>query len=203
VLKYTQAGPQHGKNKNNARPCLEIKWLSASLPLRLAKCCSSHVVPRRRGVRVAEPLLKREGNVRLVTRTLRGYPDDVLGVVAEVRAQLATTALVPYGPATVLMTLPPDEQPCSAWECQVGCAVTGQPVRIANLAVEDYRALYALSLPHSGPIRQLAQTYAKLAAHATSMSYRVRPYWRVALRARRLADGNLLPVCDVAVFIDK
>jgi hypothetical protein len=152
---------------------------------------------------VAEPLLKREGNVRLVTRTQRGYPSDVLGMVDEVRGQLATTALVPFGPAMVLMSLPPDEQPCSAWECQVGTAVTGKPQRVAELSVEDYRALFALSLPHTGPIRQLAQTYAKLAAHATSMSYRVRPYWRVALRARRLADGNLLPVCDVAVFIDK
>jgi hypothetical protein len=152
---------------------------------------------------VAEPLLKREGNLRFVSRAERGYPSDVLSIVQDVRAQLTNLALVPYGPATVLITLPPDEQPCRAWECQVGSAVTGQPRTIAGYSVEDYRGLYALSLPHTGPIRQLAQTHAKLVTHATSMSYRVRPYWRVALRARRLADGNLLPVCDVAVFIDK
>jgi len=60
-----------------------------------------------------------------------------------------------------------------------------------------------LSLPHSGPARDLGLTHRRLRDHAAGLGYRLRPYWRLALRGRRLADGNLLPVADVAVFIDR
>jgi hypothetical protein len=148
-------------------------------------------------------LLKREGNVRLVSLTSRGYPEHALGMVAQVRAQLTNTALVPFGAATLLFSVPPDDQPPSLWECQVGIAVTGQPTSVPGLSVEDYRGLYALSLPHSGAIRDLAFTHRRLVEHAKTLSYPIRPYWRMALRGRRLADGNILPVSDVAVFIDR
>jgi hypothetical protein len=155
------------------------------------------------GKSVVEPLLKREGNLRLVAAPCLGYPVNALALVQQVREQLTGSALVPYGAATVWFSVPPAEAPPTTWECQVGIAVTGQPTTIAGLNIEDYRGLYALSLPHSGPIRDLAHTYRRLVEHAKSMSYPVRPYWRLALRGRRLADGNVLPVSDVAVFIDR
>ncbi len=152
---------------------------------------------------MVEPLLKREGNVRIVSQASRGYPVDALGLVQKVRKQLTGSALVPFGPATILFSIPPDDTPSSAWECQVGIAVTGQPISLPGLSVEDYRGLYALSLPHTGAIRDLAHTHRRLMEHAKTLSYQVRPYWRLALRGRRLADGNILPVSDVAIFIDR
>jgi hypothetical protein len=152
---------------------------------------------------VAEPLLKREGNLRLVSMHNQGYPINALALVQQVRDQLTGSTLVPHGAATLWFSSPPTDTAPATWECQVGIAVTGQPTSIAGLIIEDYRGLYALSLPHSGPIRDLAHTHRRLVEHAKSMSYPVRPYWRLALRARRLADGNILPVSDVAVFIDR
>jgi hypothetical protein len=154
-------------------------------------------------VQVAEPLLKREGNLRFAGLASGGYPCDPLAMGGQVREHLAATALVPYGPLSLWFSTAPDEAAPAAWECQVGIAVTGQPVAIPGVMLEDYRNLYALSLPHSGPVRDLGLTHRRLAEHAKGMGYRLRPYWRLALRGRRLADGNLLPVADVAVFIDR
>lgn len=152
---------------------------------------------------MAEPLLKREGNLRFAGVPSAGYPADPLALVSDVRERLAGVALVPYGPSSLLFSVPPDDLAPNAWECQVGVAVTGQPAAVAGVTLEDYRNLYALSLPHSGPVRDLGLTHRRLSEHARSMGYRLRPYWRLALRGRRLADGNLLPVADVAVFIDR
>jgi len=152
---------------------------------------------------VAEPLLKREGNLRFAGMPSAGYPADALGLGAQVRERLAGVALVPYGPVSVLFSIAPDDLAPSTWDCQVGVAVTGQPDAVPGVTLEDYRNLYALSLPHSGPIRDLGLTHRRLSEHAKTLGYRLRPYWRLALRGRRLADGNLLPVADVAVFIDR
>ncbi len=172
----------------------------------LGRSCLSRLSPcsgRRLGNTVVEPLLKREGNLRLVSAPSQGYPINALALVQQVRDKLTGSGLVPYGAATVWFSLPPADAAPTAWECQVGISVTGQPTKIPGLSIEDYRGLYALSLPHSGPIRDLAHTHRRLVEHAKSMSYPVRPYWRLALRGRRLADGNILPVSDVAVFIDR
>jgi hypothetical protein len=152
---------------------------------------------------VAEPLLKREGNLRFAGVPSIGYPLDPLALGAEVRQRLTGVALVPYGPVTLLFSVAPDELAPAAWDCQVGISVTGQPVAVPGVTLEDYRNLYALSLPHSGPVRDLGLTHRRLVEHAKGLGYRLRPYWRLALRGRRLADGNLLPVADVAVFIDR
>jgi hypothetical protein len=85
----------------------------------------------------------------------------------------------------------------------VGVAITGMARSLQGMLIEDYRNLVALSLPHSGAIRDLPQTWRKLHDHGRSLGRQVRPYWRLALRDRRLADGNLLPVADVAVFLDR
>ncbi len=124
-------------------------------------------------------------------------------MAAEVQQRLVGVTLVPYGPTTLLFSVPPDDLAPAAWDCQVGVAVTGQPVSLPGVSLEDYRNLYALSLPHSGAVRDLGLTHRRLCDHAKGLGYRLRPYWRLALRARRLADGNLLPVADVAVFIDR
>lgn len=155
------------------------------------------------GVPVVEPLLKREGNLRFAGVSSAGYPADALALAASVRERLAGVALVPYGPLSLLFSVAPDDLAPTAWDCQVGVAVTGQPVAVAGVTLEDYRNLYALSLPHSGPVRDVGLTHRRLSDHAKSLGYRLRPYWRLALRGRRLADGNLLPVADVAVFIDR
>lgn len=155
------------------------------------------------GVLVVEPLLKREGNLRFAGVPSSGYPADAMALAASVRERLAGVALVPYGPSTLLFSIPPEDLAPDAWDCQVGVAVTGQPLAVAGVTLEDYRNLYALSLPHSGPIRDLGLTHRRLSDHAKGLGYRLRPYWRLALRGRRLADGNLLPVADVAVFIDR
>ncbi len=152
---------------------------------------------------MAEPLLKREGNLRFAGIPSVGYPVDPLALGADVRQRLSGVALVPYGPISVLFSVAPEETPPAAWDCQVGVSVTGQPVAVSGITLEDYRNLYALSLPHSGPVRELGLTHRRLVEHAKGLGYRLRPYWRLALRGRRLADGNLLPVADVAVFIDR
>lgn len=152
---------------------------------------------------MAEPLLKREGNLRFVGMACRGWPADPLALAGEVRSRLVGTTLVPHGPASVLFSLPPEDLPPDQWECQVGTAVTGLPATIPGLSVEDYRGLHALSQPHRGAVRDLPATLRALTDHARGLGHRLRPYWRLALRCRRLADGNLLPVADVAVFLDR
>lgn len=152
---------------------------------------------------MVEPLLKREGNLRFAGVACPGYPVDPLALVAGLKRRLEGCALIPYGAATLLFSVPPDDLPPARWECQAGTAVTGEPRPVDGVQLEDYRGLYALSLPHSGPVRDLPATVRRLGEHGRGLGYRTRPYWRLALRSRRLADGNLLPVADVAVFLDR
>jgi len=152
---------------------------------------------------VADPLLKREGNLRFAGLASEGYPLDPMALVAALRERLAGHEVVPYGPATLLFSVPPEESPPAQWSCQVGVAITGLPKPIAGVQIEDYRGLYALSLAHSGAIRELPATVRRLSEHGKGLGYRLRPYWRLALRRRALNDGNLLPVADVAVFLDQ
>ena len=108
---------------------------------------------------MVEPLLKREGNLRFAGLSSVGYPVDPLRLGANVQERLAGVALVPYGPISLIFSVPPDDLASTAWDCQVGTAVTGQPVTISGITLEDYRNLYALSLPHSGPTRELGLTH--------------------------------------------
>ena len=150
-----------------------------------------------------EPLLKREGNLRFVGLASPGWPADPQALAAEVLRRLDGLEATPYGPATLLFSQSPAEGAPETWECQVGTAITGLPPAVPGAQVEDYRGLYALSLPHAGSVRDLPATWRRLTEHARGLGYRVRPYWRLALRRRRLADGNLLPVADAAVFLDR
>lgn len=157
---------------------------------------------------MAEPLLKREGNIRFVSVISRGWPVDPLASATRVRTALAAQGISPYGAATVLLATTPEDSQAAEWDCQTGLCATGMP-RPADLAsgerlvVEDFRDLIALSVPHQGPVKDLLRTWRRLADHGRSLGYRLRPYWRVALRRRQLADGNLLPVADVAVFLER
>jgi hypothetical protein len=152
---------------------------------------------------VVDPLQKREGNLRFAGIASSGYPLDPLGMVEELRQRLTACSYSCYGAASLLFSLPPEEHPSSAWECLVGTAVIGLPQVVPGVQIEDYRALHALSLPHGGAIRDLSATVRRLADHGRSLGYRVRPYWRIALRSRMLGDGNILPSADVAVFLDR
>lgn len=156
--------------------------------------------PRRH---VAEPTLTREGNWRFAALASLGYPVDPWGLTSQVLQLLEGQEIEPYGPPCVLFSLPPTAAPFASAECQVGTAITGLGRSRGPLVVEDYRQLIALSLPHPGPIRELPMTWERLAAAAAARGATPRPYWRVALRTTRMADGNLLPRADVAVFLDR
>lgn len=155
-----------------------------------------------------DPKLTREGNLRLACVAGLGWPGDPLAVAAEVRSLATAQGGSAYGAAMVLVAGAPDDEPPSAWECHVGCAVTGMPKpgavtpSGARLMIEDYRNLAALSLVHHGPVRLLGQTWRRLADHGRSLGHRLRPYWRVRLRRTAMSDGNLLPAAEVAVFLD-
>lgn len=148
-----------------------------------------------------EPVLRREGNLRFAGRASMGYPEDPEASCARVRTLLADQDLRLLGPATLLFTLPPDGPP-SSWECSTGLAMVGLARPVGDLLIEDYAGLYAATLPHHGPISDLPGTHRRLVEHVKAMGRTLRPYWRVALWRRRLADGNPLPVAEVSVFID-
>ncbi len=150
----------------------------------------------------SEPLLKKEGNLRFASLAAPGYPADPVELADRVRALLDAQDIDTYGPVTLLFGNHVVEEPPARWECQVGLAMTGLARPTDGMLVEDYRNLIALSLPHQGPIRDLPRTWRRLHDHGRSLGRQVRPYWRLALRDRRLADGNLLPVADVAVFLE-
>jgi len=150
-----------------------------------------------------DPTVRTDGNLRFAGVALAGYPADAEAVAARVRSVVESqTGVASYGPATLLFTLPPHGHP-EEWECQVGVAVTGLPRPLQDVQVEDYHALQALVLPHGGPIRDLDTTHRRLVEHARTLGHVVRPYWRVALCRKRLADGNALPVAEVSVFVDR
>ncbi len=157
---------------------------------------------------VAEPKLHRLGNLRLACLAGVGFPADPLTVARAVRSLVELQDIHPTGPALVVIATAANAEPPAQWECHTGLAVTGmpRPVPVAGsgqLLVEDYRQLVALTAPHPGPVRDLGRTWTMLAEHARGLGHRLRPYWWVALRRRRLADGNLLPAAEVSVFLDQ
>ena len=151
---------------------------------------------------MADPLLKHDGNLRFAGFPITGYPMDPQALGERVKALLDEQEIDTYGALTLWFGSSPEHEEPARWEGLVGLACTGFPRPVEGMMVEDYRNLSALSLPHSGPIKDLGRTWRRLADHGQSLGHRLRPYWRLSLRARRLADGNLLPVADVAVFLD-
>lgn len=155
-----------------------------------------------------EPKLSREGNLRIACLAGTGWPADPMAVLTELHRTAEAQGGSPYGPAQIFVAGAPDDEPPAAWEVHLGVAVSGMPrpgalVHGQRVMVEDYRNLVALSLPHAGPTRELGATWRRLAEHGKALGHRIRPYWRVALRRRQLADGNILPSADVAVFLDQ
>ncbi len=150
-----------------------------------------------------DPLVKSEGNLRFAALAVTGYPLDPHALAAQVRNFLDEQDIDAYGPTTIWLATGPGDDAVEAWDCQVGLACTGMPRPGAGVMIEDYRQLVALSVPHQGSVLDLPRTWKRLQDHGRSLGHRLRPYWRVCLRRRRLADGNLLPVADVAVFLDR
>ncbi len=156
-----------------------------------------------------EPTLAEEGNLRLAAVALPGWPADPVRETAAVTAALAGGSVSPYGASLLWFAMPPGDEPPARWECACGSAITGLTRAGMNLPdgrrllIEDYRDLRALSLPHAGPVRAVPETWKRLEAVARNRNARLRPYWRVALRRKRLADGNLLPVTEVSIFLDR
>lgn len=150
---------------------------------------------------MAEPTLSREGNLRFASLPCRGYPADPWAMVAEVKRLLAGQDIEIYGAVSIFFSLPVDD--LTSCECQVGSAISGLGRPLGTMMIEDYRQLTALSLPHAGPVRELATTYQRLEAHARAQNRGVRPYWRLALRNQRMADGNVLPAAEASLFLDR
>ncbi len=148
------------------------------------------------------PRSVREGNLRFAGLPTRGYPDDPLALAGQVRSLLDAQKADHYGSPTVVISAPPVGQPADTWDCLCGLAVTGLPRAGDGLIIEDYRDLRPLALAHHGPVRDLAATWERLAAQAREQGLRLRPYWRLRLKRSRLADGNLLPCAEVAVFVE-
>ncbi len=152
---------------------------------------------------MADPKLSKEGNLRLAGLIAPGYPADPWPLIERVHELVDEQDIDPYGPGLLWFGLPPGDEPPLRWECVVGQAVVGLPRPNQGLVVEDYRNLVALTLPHPGPIADLSLTWRRLDDHGRSLGHRVRPYWRLALRSKRLADGNLLPSAEVSVFLER
>jgi len=150
-----------------------------------------------------EAHLQHEGNLRLATLAQDGLPEQPLRVRDEVVERLrAQPALEPYGPAVVLIDLPPAEADPRSWRCQAGCCITGLPEASPPLLFEDYSRLEAFSLPHRGPLDRLHETWSELDRQARGRGWRPRPYWRLALHRRLTPDGNLLPESVVSIFVE-
>ncbi len=152
---------------------------------------------------MAEPIVRREGNLRFAGAACAGYPEDPLALAAAARSAMRDQSIRCLGPATLLFHVAPHDEPPARWECRVGTAIVGLAKPTAELAIEDFLDLHALILPHAGPIADLPATHRRLVEHARALGARVRPYWRLALARRRQADGNILPAAEVAVFLDR
>lgn len=153
-----------------------------------------------------QPQQRREGNIRYASTDHIGYPEDVWGTVDQVidlvQAAESVVPVTTYGPPVVLFPLPADDRDPSQWSCQVGTAITGLPRARSPLLVDDYRRLRSVVLPHLGPVRELHLTWQRLMDYVSKEPLRPRPYWRLALTRHRLDDGTLLPVPEVALFVD-
>lgn len=160
------------------------------------------IVPSPESTVPQQPTLKREGNLRFAGMLSAGYPEDPTALGTEVKRRLGDQTVRFLGPTFLLFTTAPHGHP-REWECYVGTALTGLPRAPEGVVVEDYSGLYALTQPHQGSIMDLAATHRNLYEHGRSLGYQCRPYWRVALWRKRLADGNPLPATEVSVFLDK
>jgi hypothetical protein len=151
---------------------------------------------------MVEPSLKREGNLRFAGIASPGYPADPMAIGDEVKHLMDGQGLSFIGPLSLLFAMPPDGHP-REWSCSIGSAVIGLARPAGQIAIEDYHALLALTLPHPGPIIEIGSVHRRLSEHARAIGYRIRPYWRVSLWRRRLADGNLMPATELSVFLDR
>lgn len=152
-----------------------------------------------------EPVIRREGNIRLVCQAIDGWPYDYeasIGDIDEALAQAEDT-VAGYGPVQVLVSLPPDDPKPASWQMQIARACKGIPALRAPLLVEDYHQLVTCSVPHQGPVRDLARSHRLAADFARSQGAKIRPYWRISLKREQTADGQGILLTDVAVFIDR
>ena len=152
---------------------------------------------------MAEPRMNYDGNLRLASMHSDGFPKDPENCNELVLDEICEQSVNPYGAIQIFFNLPPDDEGPESWPCQIGSAITGLGRASASVFIEDYRGLHSLSLPHLSSIKTIANTYQRLRDHAQAMGFRIRPYWRVSLKRNRLADGNILPACDVSVFLDR
>lgn len=154
---------------------------------------------------MSEPQLANEGNARVASLPSGGVPADPQSLAARVRSALGEADWCQRDPLTwIIVDLPPIAADAPAgWRCQVGLSLTGLVRSRAPLLVEDYRRLTALSQPHVGPVRDLAQTYERLRGYAEAHGWRLRPYWRIAVGAIATPDDHLLPEALVSVFLDR
>ncbi len=172
-------------------------------------CPACRCRPQAYACNVNEPTLAEEGNLRLAGLALPGWPTDPVREAAIVTRALAGESVSPYGATLLWFAMPPGDEAPARWECACGTAITGLTRAGMSLPdgrrllIEDYRDLRALTLAHAGPVRAIPETWKRLEATAQHRSARLRPYWRVALRNKRLADGNLLPVTEISVFLDR
>ncbi len=161
---------------------------------------------------MTDPTVTRLGNLRFAGIPVTGWPADPLALAEVVRGVVAANPGEPapaiIGPACLWCSHGPEDTPPARWDGLAGWAITGmvRPGAAApdgrRLLVEDYRNLVAWTLPHRDAAADLGRTWRRLADAAGAAGRRLRPYWRVCLRARTLADGNLLPVTEVQVFVE-
>ena len=152
---------------------------------------------------MADPQVRREGNLRFAAVAFQGLPESLIAAYADARTALGEQRVQCYGPPMALFSFPADDDGPHTWPCQVGSGIIGMARHGNGLLVEDYRHLQTLSLPHMESSARLVDTYRQLANHARANGWKVRPYWRLALRRRRLADGNMLPTSEVSIFLDR
>ncbi|TVR10944.1 MAG: hypothetical protein EA401_11845 [Planctomycetota bacterium] len=153
-----------------------------------------------------EPSLQREGNLRLVSQTQRGWPFDYRAAIASVDEAIAAandSDIRGYGPVQIFISLPPDDPDPATWDLQVGRACLGIPRIRAPLSIEDYHGLVAIHVPHLGPVRDLHRSHRLVADHARAQGARLRPYWRVRLQRQATPDGQGMVTTDVSVFTDR
>lgn len=153
-----------------------------------------------------EPTLQREGNLRLVSQTQRGWPYDYRAAITAVDEAIASAnkpEIRGYGPVQVFMSLPPDDPDPATWDLQVGRACLGIPRIRAPLSIEDYHGLVAISVMHPGPVRDLHRSHRLAADHARAQGARLRPYWRVSLQRNPTPDGQGIVNTEVSVFTDR
>ncbi|MFW5829330.1 MAG: hypothetical protein ACOCXA_03625 [Planctomycetota bacterium] len=146
--------------------------------------------------------IERVGNLRLAGIACAGYPAEPWSLMERVEALLAPQEVTIYGPAQLWFSLPPDGGP-DTWSCTIGRAIIGLARPGAELVVEDFADLHALSQSHMAAIDELALSHRALQEEAHRRKVRTRPYWRVALARQRLSDGGLLPQATVSVFLDR